>query len=95
MRSMPASEAPSHPTARPDVALRHVGSEWVLFDAARERAHVLNQAAAVVWAHCDGRHDAAAMADAILHELPTADAAAVRRDVDEVLRRFAAEGLLR
>lgn len=92
---MHAAATPERPSARPDVALRRVGSEWVLFDPASDRAHVLNPAAAVIWAYCDGHHDPGAMAEEIAREVPAADAAQVRRDVDAVLRRFAAEGLLR
>jgi hypothetical protein len=83
------------PLARPDVALRRVGSEWVLFDAARDRAHVLNLSAAVVWTYCDGCHEPAAIARAITLDLPPAEAAAIRHDIEDVLERFAAEGLLR
>jgi hypothetical protein len=77
------------------VALRRVGSEWVLFDAAGDRAHVLNPSAAAVWAFCDGAHDAAAIAESIARDLPAAEPTAIRRDIEEVLHRFAAEGLLR
>jgi len=83
------------PLARPDVALRRVGSEWILFDADRDRAHVLNLTAAVVWTYCDGHHEPAAIARAIALDLPATDAAAIRHDVEDVLERFAAEGLLR
>lgn len=44
------------PMARGDVVLRRVGNEWVLFEAARDRTHVLNLTAAVVWTYCDGEH---------------------------------------
>jgi hypothetical protein len=91
---MPVSAIPAKPHARPDVALRRVGSEWVLFDAARDRAHVLNLTAAVVWKYCDGAHAPDAMAEAIAAGIPAAEPAAIRRDVEDVLRRFAAEGLL-
>ena len=95
---MPVSAIPAKPYARPDVALRRVGSEWVLFDAARDRAHVLNLTAAVVWKYCDGAHEPDAMAEAIAEGIPAAEPAAepaaIRRDVEDVLRRFAAEGLL-
>jgi hypothetical protein len=87
--------APEFPSAREDVALRRVGSEWVVFDASGERAHVLNPSAAAVWAYCDGAHDAAAIAEAIARDLPTAELTAIRRDVEAVLLRFAAEGLFR
>jgi len=91
---MASAATPTGPLARPDVALRRVGSEWVLYDPARDAAHVLNPTAAVVWAFCDGAHEPHAMAEAIATDIPSADAAQVRRDVEDVLRRFAAEGLL-
>lgn len=92
---MPVSAIPELPHTRPDVALRRVGSEWVLFDAARDRAHVLNLTAVVVWTYCDGAHGPDAMAEAIARDVSSPDAAVIRRDVEDVLRRFAAEGLLR
>lgn len=82
------------PTARPDVILRRVGSEWVLYDAARERAHVLNLTAAVIWTYCDGTFPPSGIADAIVREVPGLDAARIRHDIHDVLRRFADEGLL-
>jgi len=92
---MHAAATPERPSARADVALRRVGSEWVLFDPASDRAHVLNPTAAVIWAYCDGEHDPDAMAEAIAREVPATDPAQLRRDVGDALRRFAAEGLFR
>lgn len=92
---MHAAATPERPTARPDVALRRVGSEWVLFDPGTDRAHVLNPTAAIIWSFCDGDHDPGAIVEAIVSEVPSADPAQVRRDVGVALRRFAAEGLLR
>lgn len=81
------------PTAREDVLLRRVGSEWVLFDARRDQAHVLNLTAAVVWTYCDGLHDTGDIADAIAREVEGTRAPAIVEDIQAVLRRFAAEGL--
>ena len=92
--TMPVAAIPAKPRARPDVALRRVGSEWVLLDAARDRAHVLNLTAAVVWTYCDGEHEQAAIAEAIVAEIPAPDPAHIRGDIEDVLRRFATEGLL-
>ena len=83
-----------HPTARADVLLRRVGSEWVLFDARRDRAHVLNLTAALVWTYCDGMHGPDAIAGALEREVEGAQAEAILGDIDGVLRRFAEEGLL-
>jgi len=87
---------PALPMARADVLLRRVGNEWVLFDSSRNKAHVLNLTAAVVWTYCDGSHESDAIADAIGREIPDAPAAdSIRADVSRVLKRFADEGLLR
>ncbi len=94
LAAMAGPAVPDLPCARTDVALRRVGSEWVLFDPARDRAHVLNPSAAAVWSFCDGAHTPAAIAEALERAAP-APAGGIRRDVDDVLRRFAAEGLLR
>ncbi len=82
------------PTARPDLVLRRVANEWVLFDATHGRAHVLNLTAAVIWTYCDGTHGSAAIADAIAHAVPDTAPERLQSDVDQALRRFADEGLL-
>lgn len=92
MMISPTAGAP--PQARRDVVLRRVGSEWVLFDAARDRAHVLNLTAAVVWTYCDGAHGSDAMASAIAQEVEGAAPERIRADIEGALRRFADEGLL-
>jgi hypothetical protein len=86
---------PTLPVARDDVLLQRVGSEWVLFDARRDRAHVLNLTAAVVWTYCDGAHASDAIVDAIARAVEGPEAHTLRTDIETVLRRFADEGLLR
>ena len=81
------------PVARNDVLLRRVGSEWVLFDARQDRAHVLNLTAAVIWTYCDGGHPSDAIADAIAREVPGARPPDIVGDIEAVIQRFAAEGL--
>jgi hypothetical protein len=91
---MQSTSLPDRPTARQELVLQRVGNEWVLFDSRNDRAHVLNLTAAVVWTYCDGTHHSDAIAAAIARELPSADQAMLRADVEDVLRRFADEGLL-
>ena len=92
---MTVTGAPARPAARPDLILRRVGSEWVLYDAARAKAHVLNLTAAVIWTYCDGSHERSAIAAAIAREVPSLDPTRIKDDIDDALRRFADEGLLR
>ncbi len=91
---MVARVALESPVARDDVVLRRVGSEWVLFDARADRAHVFNLTAAVVWTYCDGTHGADAIAEAIAHDVSGVEPTAILTDIEQVLRRFADEGLL-
>ena len=91
---MPDQATQMLPTARGDVVLRRVGNEWVLFDAAHDRAHVLNLTAAVVWTYCDGEHDPGAISAAINREIAGTPSEQVLSDVEGVLRRFGGEGLL-
>lgn len=82
------------PVARDDVVLRRVGSEWVLFDARADRAHVLNLTAAVVWTYLDGAHRSDAIAEAIAREIRDTRPESIRADIELTIRRFADEGLL-
>lgn len=91
---MPAATLTTLPTARADIVLRRVGSEWVLFDARRDRAHVLNLTAALVWTYCDGTFGSEAMATAIAREVSDTTTDRIRDDIERTLKRFAAEGLL-
>lgn len=82
------------PSARHDVLLRRIGSEWVLFDTRQDRAHVLNLTAAIVWTYLDGTTDADTIAEAMAREVTDSEPRAVRADVARLVRRFADEGLL-
>ena len=91
---MTAAGSTARPVGRSDLRLRRVGSEWVLYDASRDKAHVLNQTAAVIWTYCDGNFERSGIADAIAREVPGLDSTRIKDDIDDVLRRFADEGLL-
>ena len=44
------------PTARRDrLIVRELENETLVYDQARDEAHCLNETAALVWKHCDGR----------------------------------------
>src|SRR5205085_736934 len=38
------------------------GGALMVYDQERHQAHTLNQSAALIWRHCDGRQEAAALA---------------------------------
>ena len=88
--STPPSGTPC-PRSRPDVVFRRVAGDWLLFDPAAGRIHVLNLAAALVWSHCDGTTPV----DAIRAAVRDAWQGEVSGDpVDDSLKRFRREGLL-
>lgn len=79
------------PRARSDLVFRRVGDEWLLFDPAARKIHVLNLTAALVWSYCTGEYDADEIAAAIVDEFGTSGAA---DQVAEILRRYRHAGLL-
>lgn len=80
------------PRSRADVVFRRVGEDWVLFDPATQRLHVLNLTAALVWSFCTGDHDVPAIDEEVRRafgEAPTGDTG-----VEDALRDFRSAGLL-
>jgi hypothetical protein len=54
-----------NPRARKDgLIVQNLPDETLVYDLERDRAHCLNQTAAFVWQHCDGRSNAAEIARA-------------------------------
>lgn len=86
---------PDRPRSRDDVVFRELADEWVLFDPVRQRLHVLNLTAAIVWAHCTGEHAVDEIAERVadaFDDAPTADS--VAEEVRDALHTFAGEELL-
>lgn len=52
----PTTAPSERPRARDDIVFRRVGEDWVLFDPATQRIHVLNLTAALVWSFCNGTY---------------------------------------
>jgi PqqD family protein of HPr-rel-A system len=87
--------ASARPRVRDDVVFRELDQEWVVFDPATRRLHALNATAALVWEHCGGDLTVAEVVEAVRSAFSQPPAAeVVRRDVEEILERFRAEGLL-
>jgi len=58
------------PQARHDrLAVQKLGDETIIYDEQRNHIHRLNQTAALVWHHCDGRRTAADLALVVQNEL--------------------------
>jgi Coenzyme PQQ synthesis protein D (PqqD) len=59
----------ANPRARKDgLIVQNLPDETLVYDLERDRAHCLNQTAAFVWQHCDGRSSAKEIAGALQDE---------------------------
>ena len=73
---------------------RQLDDEWVLFDPQADRVHALNLTAALVWSHCTGERDAAAIAAAVGGSFdPPLASADILADVEATILRLREEGL--
>jgi Coenzyme PQQ synthesis protein D (PqqD) len=60
------------PLARKDsLIVRELPDETLVYDRERDKAHCLNQSAALVWKYCDGRTTVAEIAQTLERELNT------------------------
>ena len=77
-----------NPRARKDgLIVQNLPDETLVYDLERDRAHCLNQTAAFVWQHCDGRSNAREIARALDHK--------IKQPVDEKLVWLALDQLNR
>jgi len=61
---------PDKPQARKrGLVIKELSDEVLIYDLEREKAHCLNQTAALVWKHCDGRNDVARIAGLMRQQL--------------------------
>jgi PqqD family protein of HPr-rel-A system len=63
---METSENPrprGRPIGRRDLRVHELDGEGLIFDPVSCDTHRLNETALFIWRHCDGRHDAACIAD--------------------------------
>ena len=75
-----------NPRARKDgLIVQNLPDETLVYDLERDRAHCLNQTAAFVWRHCDGRSNAREIARALKDK--------TKQPVDEKLVWLAIEQL--
>ncbi|MFL6228861.1 MAG: PqqD family protein [Pyrinomonadaceae bacterium] len=84
--------APAHPRARTDeLIVRELHDEVLVYDLARDKAHCLNQTAALVWRHCDGLTSVAELARVLSRET---DAPVDERVVWLALKQLSRDRLL-
>jgi hypothetical protein len=79
------------PVARKDkLTTSELPEETLVYDLEGHKLHCLNRPSSLVWKHCDGRHDTAALAAVLARELGLTDdeaAAAARLALEQLGRR--------
>lgn len=85
---------PDRPRKRPDVVLRELGAEAMLYDPAADRVVRLNATAQRIWSSCDGTRDVAAIVANLRAAFRVAAEADLEADVQRTLEAFADAGLL-
>jgi hypothetical protein len=80
--------------AREDgLVIEALGGELLIYDLERDRAHALNETAALVFRHCDGRHGVAELAALLSKETGRpVDEAVVRRALQRLQDTHLLEG---
>ncbi len=83
------------PKAREGVVFRQLDEEWVIYDPANDRLHVLNPTAALVWTHSTGELPLAEIARVIVETFEGGvDVKTAESDVTKAVERFREAGLL-
>ena len=82
-RNVPAFDHPK--AASRDFVIQNSGDELLVFDTANNKAVCLNETAALVWKHCNGRNSVSRIAGLLEDEKATA--------IDRDLVRFALDQL--
>lgn len=81
------------PVRRSDLLYREVDNEIVVLDRHSEKIHQLNESAAYIWKHCDGRHSAPEIAR-LLTEVYDIPVSVAEPDVMRTVNDLAMLGLL-
>ena len=83
------------PKARQNkLIVREFANEVLIYDKERQQAHCLNQTAALVWKHCDGRTPVAEISRRLATEIGDGEAAVDDRLVWYALSQFKRDHLL-
>lgn len=80
-------------TPQGKVAGRDLGDEYLIYDRAADKVHVLNATAREIYLLCDGEHSAEAIAEAMRIKFEI-DAELAARDTDQTLQELDALGVL-
>lgn len=78
----------------PDVTVKELGNETLLYAPGGQAIHVLNATAYLIWQLCDGKHTLEEMEQALREAFAVPDSHDVRQDVEQTLAELARKGLI-
>jgi len=84
-----------NPVHKPDVVVKKVGNETLVYNAGAQMIHVLNPTAQFVWELCDGDHSVAQIEQALRLNFSIPPNHDVTKDVRQILALFKRKGLLK
>ena len=84
----------SRPVRKPDITVKQVGSEVIVFGRADKEIHVLNATAKLIWDLCDGKHTVEEIEASIRSRFSVPPESNLTEDIQKTLRVFDQKGLL-
>jgi len=85
----------TNPIRNPDIVVKDIGGETLLYDTGDEAVHVLNPTAELIWELCDGEHTVEDMEQVIRAAFSVPDEHDVGEDIRLTLETFSGKGLLK
>ena len=85
---------PIKPVRKPDISIKDIGGEALLYNTDEEAIHILNPTAQLIWEFCDGTHTVADIEQAIRTNFSVPDGHDVTADIQQTLAVLIDKGLL-
>ncbi len=82
------------PIRKPEITVKDIGGETLLYSTKAEVIHVLNATAKLIWELCDGEHTVEDIERVIRSSFAVADDYNVAADIQRTLQVFADKELL-
>ncbi len=84
----------TNPVRNPEVLLKDVGGESLLYHNGKKEVHILNPTARLIWDLCDGLHSPEKMEQSLRDHFSMNEKHNIADDVTRTLELFYAKGLI-
>ncbi len=76
------------------ISARQLGDELMLYDAAQDKVHVLNETGVLIWALLDGKNTLAEIEKTMRENFPGTPPETIVKDLREITAKLKQEGLV-